>query len=177
MSERGFVRPYVGATADEIHHDWMPSTTYLPDSALDEKGYVNVSANLTLASKDPQRPSHFAIGDIARVSGLKRAGAALRMGCVAAINVYAAMLSQEGLINEPIYNDWPEVPPVIALAVGKQALTYGPGQVTSWGVEVMQQTFGDDLSWSFTLRYLNLLDHREPLKAHAPTGADVMPKE
>jgi len=153
----------------------IPGTMYLPDSALDEEGYVRVSATLTLASEDSKNPTHFAIGDIARVSGIKRAGAALRMGCVAAINIYAAMLAQEGLTEEPAYNDWPEVPPMIALAVGKQALTFGPGQGTKWGVDVMEQTFGDDLGWTFSLRYLNLLDYYEPLKAHEPVGPDVMP--
>jgi len=145
---------------------WIPTTAYLPASALDEEGYAKVDSRLILALDSSPHPSCYAIGDIAAVSGIKRAGAALRMGCVAAINIYSTILAQEGVTQEAVYNEWPEVPPMIALAVGKQALTYGPGQEIEWGRKVMEQVFSNDLGWAFTLKYLNLFDLHEPPKIH-----------
>jgi hypothetical protein len=87
---------------------------------------------------------HFAAGDIVAWSGIKRCGAAMAMGHNAAFNIHQQMVeSQFG--HKPNFIEFPEVPPMIALAVGKKAILYSPREGTQSGAEVMQNFFGDDL--------------------------------
>lgn len=98
----------------------------------------------------PHTADHFAIGDIAQWSGIKRCGAAMHMGYLAAHNIHQLM--QQRLKNvEPEFVKLDEVPPMIGLAVGKKAVAYWPeGGVTS-GEDVLKNFFGDDLGFSSKL--------------------------
>jgi len=37
---------------------------------------------------------------------------------------------------------------MIALAVGKKAVLYGPAEGTTWGEDKMEMMFGEDLGWT-----------------------------
>lgn len=106
--------------------------------------------SLTLPTDAPHTADHFAIGDIAQWSGIKRCGAAMHMGYLAAHNIHQLM--QQRLKNaEPEFVKLDEVPPMIGLAVGKKAVAYWPeGGVTS-GEDVLKNFFGDDLGFSSKL--------------------------
>jgi hypothetical protein len=68
----------------------------------------------------------------------------MAMGHNAAFNIHQQMLeSQFG--HTPEFIEFPEVPPMIALAVGKKAILYSPSEGTQFGAEVMENFFGDDL--------------------------------
>lgn len=129
-----------------------PATEFFPDHTVDEHGYVKVQPSLVMGETGN---STYAIGDIALVSGIKRAGAALRMGAMAAVNIFSTILAENGDIPEAKMLEWPEVPPMMALAVGKQAVTCGPTGIT-YGREAMQLNFGDDLGWTNTMKFLGI---------------------
>lgn len=121
----------------------------------------------------PNPKNHFAVGDIAAWSGIKRCGAALHMGNTAAVNIHQLLLQSHYAssfpsnhlstsnpipeINlevkavkakfEPKFQEWPEIPPMIAIAIGKQAVMWGKEDGTKCGEEEMQMMFQDDLGW------------------------------
>ncbi|KAG7284031.1 hypothetical protein NEMBOFW57_010389 [Staphylotrichum longicolle] len=125
----------------------VPSTTYLPHSALDEEGYVKIQANLTFPPTTPNPPttSPSATSSAGRA---KRCGAAMHMGYFAAHNIHQHMQLQqqqqrlgkddsppraqeqktetETEPKRPQYLELKEIPPMIGLAVGKQAVLTGP---------------------------------------------------
>jgi hypothetical protein len=72
-----------------------PSTTYLPQDVLDNDGYVKISPSLNFPSDTPNYRRHFAVGDTAAWSGIKRCGAAMHMGHFAAENIHQLMLHHQ----------------------------------------------------------------------------------
>jgi NADH dehydrogenase FAD-containing subunit len=154
-----------GSTLEAVHvlkaisHS-TPTTTYLQAAVLDEGGYVKIKPTLRFTGTE----HHFAIGDIARWSGIKRCGGAMHMGHHAAHNIYQEIftrtLSAAGDAGEyhrkPDYLELNEFPPVIGLAVGKKAISYVAEQGVKQGEEVLQMMFGDDLGWSICWNYMKL---------------------
>lgn len=66
------------------------------------------------------------------------------MGHIAAVNLHQHMLeSQCG--HTPTYMEYPEVPPMIGLAVGHKAISYSPSDGIQFGTDTMQRFFEDDL--------------------------------
>jgi len=133
----------------------IPSTTYLHQSALDEEGYVQVTARLNVMPEVPNSLHHFAVGDIAKWSGIKRCGAAMHMGQYAAQNIHQLMLAQHQGIN-PEFMELKEIPPMIGIAIGKQAVAYYPSDGTTYGESVLKTCFGDDLGNSICWNYMQL---------------------
>ncbi|OTA99091.1 hypothetical protein M426DRAFT_16762 [Hypoxylon sp. CI-4A] len=133
----------------------VPSTTYLPSEALTEESYVNVLPSLRLSSdKIPNVSSHFAVGDLIHWSGVKRCGSAMHQGKYAGLNIHQIML-QDIQGKEPVFNELGEVPPMIGLAVGKNALSYG-GDGMKHGKQIMEWFFEDDLGFRIVWDHLRL---------------------
>jgi len=103
----------------------------------------------------PNSSVHFAVGDIAEWSGIKRVGRALSMGQCAAVNItklVAATSSKQRKEAEALeLQEYPYVPPMIALALGSTALTYHPDMGMSGGPEAYKTAFGTDLGLSSKL--------------------------
>ncbi|KAI0486611.1 FAD/NAD(P)-binding domain-containing protein [Xylaria cf. heliscus] len=132
----------------------IPSSSYLPQDALDSDGYVNVRPTMQLPAGVPHAESHFAIGDMIHWSGIKRCGGALYEGKIAASNIHQIMLRQ--LQNkEPDFIQLSEIPPMIGLAVGKNGLSYGPDGM-NYGPQVMQIFFEEDLGFRIVWDHLRL---------------------
>lgn len=123
----------------------IPSSSYLPQDALDGDGYVNVRPTMQLPAGVPNAESHFAVGDVIRWSGIKRCGGALYEGKIAAANVHQIM-QQELDGKEPDFTQLAEFPPMIGLAVGKNGISYGT-EGMNYGPQVMQLFFEDDLGF------------------------------
>jgi NADH dehydrogenase FAD-containing subunit len=70
----------------------VPTTTYLPSSALNAENYVRISPSLHFPQEVPNHYRHFAAGDIAAWSGIKRCGGAMHMGYYVAENIYMQIL-------------------------------------------------------------------------------------
>ncbi|GKT51873.1 oxidoreductase OXR1 [Colletotrichum spaethianum] len=135
----------------------VPSTDYLPAAAKDEQGYVKVHANLVLSGDVPNARDHIAVGDIALWSGIKRCGSAMHMGHYAAINAHQLMLAKlTGQTHKPTFSELGHVEPMIGLAVGKKAVASGPLVGTTWGEDVMQTYFGNDLGFDNCWNHLRL---------------------
>ncbi|KAI1477843.1 FAD/NAD(P)-binding domain-containing protein [Daldinia eschscholtzii] len=133
----------------------VPSTTYLPEDALTEDRYVNVRPTLQLSSdKVANAESHFAVGDLINWSGIKRCGSAMHQGRYAGLNIHQLML-QDIQGKEPVFNELAEIPPMIGLAVGKNALSYG-GEGMKHGKQVMEWFFEDDLGFRIVWDHLRL---------------------
>lgn len=113
-----------------------------------------LSLNFTVAS--PNSMQHFAVGDIAAWSGIKRCGAAMYMGHNAAVNIHQ-QLRQKHFGKVPKFIEIPEVPPMIALAVGNKAVLYGSEDGTTWGEDKMEMMFGNDLGFTskYRIRYFD----------------------
>ncbi|EOD46621.1 putative apoptosis inducing protein [Neofusicoccum parvum UCRNP2] len=139
-------------------HKWTPVSSALSAEALTVDGYVKVNSHMNISSGIPNAGRHFAIGDVVEWSGIRRAGAAMFMGRVAATNVFSMLLVEETPERQNTFSEFPEVPPMMALAVGSQTVTYGPKQGVKYGKELMQTTFGTDLGWSNTLRHIGLTE-------------------
>lgn len=130
----------------------VPSTGFLPDAVKDAEGFVTVRPNLMFPEGTPNAECHFTIGDAIRWSGIKRCGGAMHMGFFAAHNIHELVL-QKMNGAEPKFQELAEVPPMIGLAVGKKAVSYGPAQGVLSGEDVMKAFFGNDLG--FDSKYLN----------------------
>lgn len=74
----------------------------------------------------------------------------MAMGFNAATNIHQQIL-EKLTGKEPKFVEFPEVPPMIGLAIGKKAVSYSPGEGTDSGEHVMKMFFGDDLG--FTSKY------------------------
>ena len=74
------------------------------------------------------------------------------MGYFAAMNIHQLMLARLSPDKSyvPRFLELPVFPPLIALAVGKQAVSYSPEQGTVSGEDLMKAFFGDDLGFSST---------------------------
>jgi hypothetical protein len=124
----------------------VPSTEYLPKAALSEEGLVNVLPSMQLATETiPNSDSHFAVGDMINWSGIKRCGGAMHEGKIAGVNIHQLILRDISDV-EVEFMELGEIPPMIGLAVGKVALSYGPEGMNS-GKQVMQNFFEDDLGF------------------------------
>lgn len=82
----------------------------------------------------------------------------MAMGTVVATNIHKSILHQIFGTDPSPFKEYPEVEPMIALAIGEQAVMYSPQEGTTWGEDKMEMMFGDDLGWSseliFFLRFL-----------------------
>ncbi|KAH9990471.1 FAD/NAD(P)-binding domain-containing protein [Xylariaceae sp. FL0662B] len=132
----------------------VPSTSFLPKESLTDNGYVNVLPTLQLSSDVPNAKCHFAVGDLIYWSGIKRCGSAMHQGKFAGLNIHQIML-QETQGKEPTFNEIGEVPPMIGLAVGSNALAYGT-EGMSHGPQVMKVFFEDDLGFRIVWDHLRL---------------------
>jgi NADH dehydrogenase FAD-containing subunit len=139
----------------------VPTTNYLPTSALDSNQLVKINAKMNFTGEIKNKDHHFAIGDLVSWSGIKRCGAAMAMGHNAAFNIHQQLLEAgSGGKHKAEFIEFPEVPSMIALAVGKKAVSYSPNAGTKVGVEVMRNFFGEDLGLKSKLLFLLLLPFR-----------------
>ncbi|KAI0532921.1 hypothetical protein GGR58DRAFT_488583 [Xylaria digitata] len=132
----------------------IPSTSYLPQSALNSDGYVNVKDTMHFPAGVPNAESHFAVGDMIHWSGIKRCGGALYQGKIASWNIHQIIL-QQLQDKEPDFLRLGENPPMIGLAVGKNAISYGQ-EGMSYGPQVMQLFFEEDLGFRIVWDHLQL---------------------
>ncbi|PSR74223.1 hypothetical protein BD289DRAFT_380025, partial [Coniella lustricola] len=146
------------AVIKAISHS-RPSTSFLPCSALDPAtGLIRAQPNLMFPDDGavlPNAASHFAVGDAVRWSGIKRCGAAMHFGYIAAHNIHEKT-NKRSKRYEPAFKELGEIPPMIGLAVGKKAMSYSPGQGVAAGEDVMKAYFGDDLGFDICWRYMKL---------------------
>lgn len=134
----------------------VPATDFLPKEVLDAEGLVRVRPNLMFpAEAVPHADAHFAIGDAIRWSGIKRCGGAMHMGYFVAHNIHELVLQRMNGAA-PKFQELAEVPPMIGLAVGKKAVSYGPAQGVMSGEDVMKAFFGNDLGFDSTF-FIHLL--------------------
>ncbi|KAK7744350.1 hypothetical protein SLS62_010204 [Diatrype stigma] len=150
----------------------VPSTVFLPREALSADGYVNVRPTMQFETGTgagagatvPNADAHFASGDLINWSGIKRCGAAMHEGKLAALNMHQLMLRErerrregegEGGGHEPVFQKLGEIPPMIGLAVGRTAMSCGPDGM-DYGPEVMRTFFGDDLGFKICWDHLRL---------------------
>lgn len=70
------------------------------------------------------------------------------MGHVAAANIFNDILKKEDPLFEVEAAEFPEVAPMMALAVGSSAITYHPDKGVMWGPERLAEVFGNDLGWA-----------------------------
>lgn len=143
----------------------VPSTEFLPGAVKDEEGYVKVRANLMFPADAPNADCHFTIGDAIRWSGIKRCGGAMHMGFFAAHNIHELVLQRMNGA-EPKFQELAEVPPMIGLAVGKKAVSYGPAQGVLSGEDVMKAFFGNDLGFDSECPSHPIPSH--PTPPHSP---------
>ncbi|EEH21507.1 hypothetical protein PABG_03724 [Paracoccidioides brasiliensis Pb03] len=136
---------------------YSPTTSYLPNSVLDREGYVKINATLNFPDEVPNSQYHFAAGDVALWSGIKRGGRAMHHGHYVAMNIYQRMLS-EMLGTEPKFSELQDLPPSMGLAVGKNAVAYSDFDGVVSGEEVLKLFFEDDLGFLICWNYMKLGD-------------------
>ncbi|KAI6466472.1 hypothetical protein MCOR06_011432 [Pyricularia oryzae] len=140
----------------------VPTSSYLPVEALDVEGYVKIQPSIAFPPSIPNAEYHYAPGDLAHWSGIKRCGGAMHMGFCAATNMHQLMLQEMSAgqhIPKPIKLS--EFPPMIGLAVGKKAVSYSPDAGTNSGEDVAEMFFGNDLGFSICWNYLRLGGDKE----------------
>lgn len=133
----------------------ISTASYLPSSATDPEGLVKIVPNMSFESGTPNAASHFCAGDVTKWSGIKRCGAAMHGGHYIAYNIHQSVLKQV-VGHQPKFQELQEIPPMIGLAVGKNAVAYGPDVGVITGPEVMEAYFRDDLGWAICWDYMQL---------------------
>ncbi|KFA61742.1 hypothetical protein S40285_04184 [Stachybotrys chlorohalonatus IBT 40285] len=133
----------------------VPTTSYLPSSALDDEGYVKILPSLNFMPGTANAKYHYCGGDAAKWSGIKRCGGAMHHANHIAQNIYQSIL-RDLVGHEAKFVEIEEAPPMIGLAVGKQAVASGPGMGTIFGEEVMELYFGSDLGFTNCWNYMQL---------------------
>ncbi|OQU98978.1 hypothetical protein CLAIMM_04686 [Cladophialophora immunda] len=118
-----------------------PSTDFLPTEALDADGFVKILPSLQFSPPVPSNACHFAAGDIMAWSGIKRVGVALYSGHFVATNIAQMM---NGTPSEDL-TPLPEISPTMALAAGTTAVAYSPREGVTFGPQVKEHSFSDDL--------------------------------
>jgi hypothetical protein len=101
--------------------------------------------SLAFSEETPNADAHFCVGDAVKWSGIKRCGGAMHSGHYSACNIYH-MVFKNATGQEPTFKELREVPPMIALAVGKKAVASGPEGTVS-GEDSMKAYFRDDLGF------------------------------
>ena len=71
----------------------------------------------------------------------------MHMGLLAANNIHQEILVSKGAKEEAEYLTFPEVPPMIALACGKDAISYSVDDGAKVGEDIMDMFFGNDLGF------------------------------
>ncbi|KAL4869184.1 hypothetical protein BDV12DRAFT_208730 [Aspergillus spectabilis] len=131
--------------------------SFLPSSVCDEEGYIRVQPTLEFPSDCgfPNSGDHYAAGDIARWSGIKRGGAAMHQGHYAARNIHQKMMAKVyGTTPEFLTLD--EVDPGMGLALGNTAVGYFPSMGLSEGEETREMFFQGDLGFMICYRWMQL---------------------
>lgn len=153
---------------------------YLPEGICDEEGYIRIKPTLEFPS-DASLPAeiaadHYAAGDVARWSGIKRGGAAMHQGHYAARNIHQKMMAKV-YGTTPEFMALEEVQSGMGIALGETAVSYFPSMGLGEGAETRKMFFEDDLgfmsmclSLSICLSFANcrsLLQVDAAGKAHA----------
>lgn len=102
------------------------------------------------AAGSPNADYHFAAGDLANWSGIKRVGMAMHMGATTATNIYRHILASEQTIDQSSakLEEYPHVPAMLALACGKVAVKYHPDTGITCGQDIKMNYFGYDLGFT-----------------------------
>jgi NADH dehydrogenase FAD-containing subunit len=125
---------------------FTPTSSYLPRGACDPEGYIRITPSLEFSGGVPNKEYHYAAGDIACWSGIKRGGAAMHQGHFSAVNIHQKMMT-ERYKTEPQFVELAEVQPMMALALGATAVGYFPATGISSGDEVRNMFFNEDLGY------------------------------
>ncbi|CAK7235836.1 hypothetical protein SCUCBS95973_009403 [Sporothrix curviconia] len=121
-----------------------PSTDFLPAKAVNEEGYVKIQPNLFFPTDVPNYDSALAAGDGVQWSGIKRCGRAMHQGYFAAHNCHQRM--QELAFGTPAkFQLLKEIIPMIAIALGPNAIGYADGGELQHGKDVAKRFFDDDV--------------------------------
>ena len=103
----------------------------------------------------PNAAYHFAVGDVARWTGIKRAGNAMIMGQYAASNILKLLHWQQkqsgtltaapDLSSTTDLLSCPDFEPMMALAIGDEAVAYIKASGVVWGKHIEDQIIGRGL--------------------------------
>ncbi|OJI96453.1 hypothetical protein ASPVEDRAFT_872200 [Aspergillus versicolor CBS 583.65] len=132
---------------------------YLPEGICDEEGYIRIKPTLEFPS-DASLPAeiaadHYAAGDVARWSGIKRGGAAMHQGHYAARNIHQKMMAKVyGTTAEFVALE--EVQSGMGIALGETAVSYFPSMGLGEGEETRKMFFEDDLGFMICYRWMQL---------------------
>lgn len=150
-----------------------PATEFLPRSALNGNGSVNVDSQfvsqlpihitflcrhkltfhvnrqrLRVASTAPTNRV-FAAGDIVNHQSIKLGGTAMLMGSIAAANIFSMLLSTHDPSWPLTLESCPEIEPRMSLSVGENAIVFsGNDGEVRFGKELVELHFGSDLGWT-----------------------------
>ncbi|EPE08259.1 pyridine nucleotide-disulfide oxidoreductase [Ophiostoma piceae UAMH 11346] len=130
-----------------------PSTSFLPVEAINDEGYVKIQPNLFFPKEIPNSDSALAGGDLVDWSGIKRCGRAMHMGYYTALNTHQRM---QELVNgkTPEYFTLQKTAPVIALALGDNAIAWGD-EVT-YGKDIAERFFSNDVGFDICWNILGM---------------------
>ncbi|KAJ5114263.1 FAD-dependent pyridine nucleotide-disulfide oxidoreductase [Penicillium alfredii] len=137
------------------HSRCIPTSTYLAREALNEDGYVKVHSSLQFSGGVLNPEHHYAVGDIAAWSGIKRCGGAMHMGHFAATNIHQHMLATCGA-GKPSFVTLQPFPSIMGLALGKKTVSYSPIDGTRDGEDIMASMFGGDMGNTVCWNYMRL---------------------
>ncbi|KAJ5767066.1 uncharacterized protein N7511_004682 [Penicillium nucicola] len=151
------------SNGEEIHADhvinavskFTPTSSYLPKEACNSEGYIRITPGLEFAGDVSNREYHYAAGDIACWSGVKRGGAAMHQGHFAVVNIHQKMMAEK-YKSEPTFVELAEVKPMMALALGATAVGYFPMTGISSGDEVRNMFFNEDLGYQICWKWMRL---------------------
>jgi hypothetical protein len=119
------------------------------------RGFPNFCHSLQFPDSIPNADAHYAIGDVASWTGIKRSGPAQNMGRYAATNIVKSLLALEDGESTANLAKLGQSPFTMSLAIGEYAMSLRGGNVI-FGKDVMQRAFGRGLGIEGTLKKLRL---------------------
>ncbi|KAJ0422258.1 hypothetical protein BJY00DRAFT_280500 [Aspergillus carlsbadensis] len=131
--------------------------SFLPEPTCDEQGYIRIEPTLQFVDDGsvPNAADHYAAGDVARWTGIKRAGAAMHQGHYAAKNIHQKMMGRV-FGATPEFVELAEVEPGMGLALGKSAVGYFPSMGLQSGEETREMFFQGDLGFMICYKWMQL---------------------
>ena len=115
---------------------------------------------LQFPSELPNADYHFAVGDVAAWSGIKRVGNAFIMGQFIATNIMKLILATETLGTDHDLLNCPPMDPMMALSIGSNALVYQEALGVLSSEELKKTVIGRGMGIDCELSYVIYLPIR-----------------
>jgi NADH dehydrogenase FAD-containing subunit len=149
--------------ADEVVYtagSYRANTLFVKPEFVDEKGCVQIRPTMQFPADAVNADQHFAVGDAASWTGIKRVGGAYTQASFAATNIAKILAAKEDGVDVTSISlgECPQFPPRMSLAMGSEAVVHRPGMEVRFGSDIKERAFGRGLAIDCEYHYISSCD-------------------